>query len=149
MVFLKILNVLVIDEFGLIVPNILGMLIIILQHIRNNELICKSILIFDKMDTYQLLPVKGISAILSILVITEFEYTELTQSVQAANDFALQKIQTLTRTIDWNRVNVAQLKQLSNEIFIFVELFDDPRLTYEVVFVFDQKVPCMATKIYT
>ena len=95
------LDFLFIDEFGLLSAELIAILDMILRYIRHSCIYMAGVLLFTTLDIKQLMPFVGIPAMLSAFVITEYAFMELTQSVRASGDPALQEICQLTRTVVW------------------------------------------------
>ena len=97
MQYLRSLDVLLIDEFGVIPAHILSVIDIIMRYIRSSNKPFGGILIIATLDNLQLDPVKGRHPLLSPLLTTSFIFEKLCKSVRAASDANWQRIQEITR----------------------------------------------------
>jgi predicted GIY-YIG superfamily endonuclease len=140
--FLRSLDFIFFDEFGLMSAERLAVIDLILRYVHNNNQYMGGLFIFSTMDVMQLLPWSGTPMMISINAVTNFMYRKLSESVRASQDSALREIQDLTRCDNWNEENKARFSILVREHFTFVNSFDDPKIPTDAVFVFGRKKPC-------
>src|SRR5210317_402134 len=98
------------------------------------------------MDPRQLLPVSGTAVMLSMNMMTEFSFSELKESVRAANDANLQRICHLSRTIEWTDEKKEEFKMLIKQNCNFVSSLNDERIPDDAIFVFGRKSPCKSVE---
>lgn len=136
------LDFLFIDEFGAVSAELFATIDIIVRHVKESNAFFGGMLLISSMDPRQLLPVTGLPLMMSMSIITEFTFTELRESVRAANDKNLQRICELSRTLTWTDELKAEFKNKIKENCKFVSSFEDPRIPEDAIFVFGRKKPC-------
>ena len=95
--YLRSLDVLLVDEFGVIPAHLLSVIDIVMRYIRSSNKPFGGIHIIATLDNLQIDPVKGRHPLLSPLLTTTFIFEKLCQSVRAAADPHWQRIQEITR----------------------------------------------------
>jgi predicted GIY-YIG superfamily endonuclease len=136
------LDFLYIDEFGTLSAEMLATIDIIARHVKRSGQFMGGMFCVATMDILQLLPFRGTPLLLSMNMITEFQFRELNESVRAANDPNLREICNLTRTAAWTPALEQRFKQLLVSNCNFVSDFEDSRIPNDCVFVFGRKAPC-------
>jgi predicted GIY-YIG superfamily endonuclease len=140
------LDFLFLDEFGLLSAELLAILDMILRYVRRSSCYMGGVLIVTTIDVKQLMPFQGVPAMLSIFVILEYQFVELTQSVRASADPALQEICNLTRTVEWTTEKQQRLAYLLSENCNFVDDFNSVTIPEDAVFIFGRRAPCHAAE---
>jgi hypothetical protein len=110
--FLRCLDFIFFDEFGLMSAERLTVIDLILRYVHNNNQYMGGLFILSTMDIMQLLPWSGTPLMISISAVTHFIYRKLSEPVRASQDSALREIQKLTRCDDWNKDNKARFSML-------------------------------------
>ena len=146
LVLLKTLDCLNLDEFGVFSAEMLAILDMTMRYVRGSTQFMGGVLMYCTLDHLQLMPFSGTPAMMSMYVVTEFDFFALNESVRAASDPALQEICKLTRTLTWEDAKKERFRDLLTKHCTFVPSFDDPRLPADAVFVFGRKAPCDAAE---
>ena len=144
--FLKSLDFLNLDEFGVFSAENLAIFDMIMRYVRGCSLFMGGIFVFCTMDHLQLLPFHGTPVLLSMYVITDFTFIRLVESVRAAKDAALRAIIQYTRLTYWTKNDEHNFAKLLENNCLFVKTFDDPLIPNDAVFVFGRKEPCRAAE---
>jgi hypothetical protein len=144
--FLKTLDCLNLDEFGVFSAEMLAIFDMTMRYIRGSTQFMGGVFVYCTLDHLQLMPFSGTPAMMSMYVMTEFDFIALNESVRAANDPALQEICNLTRTLTWDDTKKKRFRELLTNHCNFVSSFDDPTLPSDAVFVFGRKGPCEAAE---
>ena len=95
--FLKMVDVLFLDEVGQISCEMLSCLDIILRRIRQNNIFLGGLLFICTLDQKQLPPIEGKPFLVSPMILSCFEFILLNESVRASGDPSLQRIQQIAR----------------------------------------------------
>lgn len=140
--FIKRMGFIVVDEYELINAEFLAALDIILRYIRQTNSYMGGLLICGTGDILQIISWKGTPSMLSMRMLTDFQFFELTQSVRAANDPILQRIMQLTRNCTWTLPEETEFQELILQNCRFVPSFDDDSIPPHAVFIFARKAPC-------
>jgi predicted GIY-YIG superfamily endonuclease len=143
---LKTLDCLNLDEFGVFSAEMLAILDITLRYVRGSTQFMGGIFTYCTLDHLQLMPFSGIPAMMSMHVVTEFDFIALNESVRAGKDPALQEICSLIRTSAWDDSKTQRFRSLLTANCNFVPSFDDPSLPADAVFIFGRKAPCEAAE---
>lgn len=118
---------------------------IILRRVRGSCTYNGGVLTIASLNTKQIMPIKGIPAILSPHILTCYVIKLLKHSVRCALDAALQRLQDITRYshkyLEENPHVVDEFVDLASSIFTFVETWDDPAITSRTVQVFSRAKP--------
>ena len=103
------------------------------------------ILLICTMDIYQLLPIRGRPPIMSSHMLTSFVYSRLQDSMRAATDTNLQRIQKIICMLPHQFTDEVktEFKELFKKTFSFASSFDDPALPRFATYVFGKKAPGM------
>jgi predicted GIY-YIG superfamily endonuclease len=136
------LDFLYIDEVGMLSAEMLATIDIIARHVKRSGQFMGGMFCVATMDVLQLLPFHGTPLLLSMNMMTEFQFRELNESVRAANDPNLRELCNLTRTATWTPVLEQRFKELLVNNCNFVSDFEDSRIPKDCVFVFGRKAPC-------
>ena len=151
--FLKVINILFIDEIGQVSAEMLGSLDIILRKLRNNDMFFGGLLIISTMDYKQLPPIKGKPFLTSPHVLTCFEAILLENSVRAKNDRKFCELQKIARMSPTQYIQKPELlnkfKKLLKETCTFVSTWDSDIITPDVHRIYGKKYPAKeASKEY-
>ena len=135
---IRSLDVFLIDEFGQVSAETLAVLDIILRRIRGSTDFMGGVLVFATLDECQLRPVDGRPPLLSPHILTSFEFCGLDYSVRAARDPDLRRIIDITRMPKRLRTAAVrrEFKRLVATKCTFVDNWDDPRLTMDILRMF-------------
>ena len=137
---LQTLDVLFIDELGQLSAQLISCLDIILRRVRNSNLFMGGVIIIATQDPEQLRPVSGLPSLLSPCMMTCFRFIQLTKSVRASGDPALQRIQDISRMLvseyEENPSLISEFRQLLSDNCTFVDTWDDPIITSSMLRVF-------------
>ena len=136
------LDFLFIDELGAVSGELLATMDIIARHVKESSSFFGGMILICSMDPRQLLPVTGMPVMLSMNMMTEFAFSELKESVRAANDESLRRLCELSRTIEWTDDKKSEFKTIIKEKCNFVSSLNDSRIPEDAVFVFGRKAPC-------
>lgn len=142
LVYLKQLDFLCIDEFGILSAELLATMDLIFRYVKCSSDFMGGLFLFCTMDHFQLLPFVGTPAMLSMNIINDFSFISLNESVRASRDAALREICSLTRLRTWNKNSRNRFRHLLYENCNFVSSFDDSTIPRDAVFVFGRKSPC-------
>jgi predicted GIY-YIG superfamily endonuclease len=143
---LKSLDCLNLDEFGVFSAEMLAVFDMVMRYVRGSTQFMGGVYTYCTLDHLQLMPFSGIPAMMSMYVVTEFDFVALNESVRAGKDPALQEICRLIRTTAWDATKTQRFRHLLTEHCNFVSSFDDPTLPTDAVFVFGRKAPCEAAE---
>ena len=91
------LEMLVIDEAGQVLAEMISALDIILRKLKDSNLFMVGVLNLGIMDHTQLPPIKGRPFLISSHVISWFQMIQLKHSVRANSDQNFQRVQTIAR----------------------------------------------------
>ena len=98
------------------------------------------VVIIATQDPEQLRPVSGLPSLLSPCMMTCFRFIQLTKSVRASGDPALQRIQDISRMLvseyEENPSLISEFRQLLSDNCTFVDTWDDPIITSSILRVF-------------
>jgi hypothetical protein len=95
--FLRLLDILLLDETGNVPAELLSVMDIVLRYIRNSNKPFGGLLIISTMDNLQIEPPTGRHPLLSSLFISSFVFFRLSECVRAANDPKWRRVQEITR----------------------------------------------------
>lgn len=95
--FLKMLNIIFIDEIGQFSAEMMSVLDIILRKIRDSNIFFGGLLIIGTMDHRQLPPPTGHPFLVGSHILTCFEFIRLQHSIRASGDPSFQRLQYLSR----------------------------------------------------
>lgn len=140
--FWRTVDFLFFDELGLFSAEMIATIDIIVRYCRESSGFLGGLLCFGSLDILQLMPFHGTPFMLSMNVITDFHFRELTHSVRAANDIHLQRICELSRTIRWTQNEEKEFQTLITDNCNFVNDFHDPMIPKDAIYVFGRKAPC-------
>ena len=140
---LRLMDVLYLDEGGQLCAELLSVLDIISRKVRNSDLFMGGMLIVGTIDQEQLRPIKGLPFLLSPYVLTTFRLRLLKHYVRCADCLVLQEMNELARNLNCDDESrdskLERLRYLVSENCKFVESWDDPVITDEVLRVFPRK----------
>ena len=150
---LRQLNILFLDEIGQISTEFLALLDKILQFIRGNNIYMGGLLIISTLDHKQLQPVSGRPLLISAHILSCFRFILLKESVRAAGDPALQRIQNIVRmhpkAYEDNPELLTELSQLIKDNCTFVDSWNSPEICPGVFRLYGKKYPAKkASKEY-
>lgn len=95
--YLKCINVICIEELGLVSAEIISLLDRVLRVIRGSTLPFGGVVVLATMDPFQLPPVEGRPLLVSPLFLTMFRMVKLSSYVRSATDPRLQRINEIGR----------------------------------------------------
>ena len=143
--FIRILNILLIDEIGQLSSEFLSSLDIILRRIRNNDIFLGGVFVISTIDHKQLPPIKGKPFLTSPHVLSCFDAYILKKSVRANNDKDLVRIQEISRMNPKHYIEkpdlLIEFKNLLSKTCTFVPTWDSPIITPNVHRVYGKKKP--------
>jgi predicted GIY-YIG superfamily endonuclease len=138
----KNLDFIYFDELGLFNAETFAAVDMIARYTRQTGAFMGGLFCIATMDILQLMPWQGTPLMMSMNMISEFQFTELTQSVRAASDPALREICDLTRTTVWTQSTEDRFRHLVSTHCNFVDSLDHPSIPKDAVYVFGRKAPC-------
>lgn len=142
-VLLKTIDVLYVDECGQISAELLSVLDIILRKVRGSSLFMGGMLVIGTIDQVQLRPIKGLPFLLSPYVFTTFRMRVLKHYVRCADCPVLQEMNQLARSLNCSQraraSRLSKLRRLVQANCTFVESWQDPVITDDVLRVFPRK----------
>jgi hypothetical protein len=94
---IKVLDVVLLDEFGQVAAELVCVIDIILRRVRESTDFMGGVLLLASLDGCQLRPVSGRPPLLSPHMLTSFEFVPLDHSVRATFDPGLMRIVDITR----------------------------------------------------
>ena len=143
LVFLRRLDVLFVDEIGQLSAELLSTLDIIMRRIRDSSLFMGGVLIIATIDQVQLRPIKGLPFLLSPYVLTLFSMGILKHYVRCSRCVALQELNRIARFFTTDQEEQERELQVFAQLLerhcTFIESWDDPIITDEVLRVFPRK----------
>ena len=128
--YLKALDVLLLDELGQLAAELISILDIIFRRIRQSNAFMGGVLVISTMDPLQLPPIQGRPPLLSPYLITCFMLFELKHSVRASLDSNFRRIQDITRMLPTQLTQeiLEEFKSLIIQNCTFVPNWNDPRI---------------------
>ena len=131
------MDVLVIDECGMLSAEQLSVLDLVLRRLRHVSTPFGGVLIFGTMDHAQFRAINGLPFLLSTHIITSFTLVGLRHSVRAAGDFWFQKLQDLTRicpnSLKRNeKAYKRKFRKLALKCLTFVSSWDNSIINHDV-----------------
>jgi predicted GIY-YIG superfamily endonuclease len=134
--YLRQLDILGLDEFGILPVRMLAVIDIILRRLRDSHLFMGGVLLVCTMDHLQIQAIKDQPVLLSPHILTCFDMFVLHWSVRASQDVPLQRIQDLTRLMphELTPMAIQELKGLMKKNFCFVDKDEDAPTDYVRVF---------------
>ena len=138
---IQTLDVLFIDELGPIPAELVAVIDIIARRVRSNHIFMGGILLFSTMDGFQLKPIQGRPPLLSAHMLTSFNLFKLEESVRAALDGELKKIQKITRVLPTDVTDeiTSNFRALLSDNCVFCDSWDDPQITDNALRIFGKK----------
>ena len=142
--FLRRLDVLAIDELGLLSAEFLATTDMILRVVRKSSQYMGGLLLVCTMDVLQLLPFKNMPCMMSHQLVLHYQYKALQHSVRAANDPNLLRLQDLSRTPGhkWDDAKSKEFQSIIETHCTFVPTFVDQSVPDNAIYVFARKRPC-------
>ncbi|CAJ1966419.1 unnamed protein product [Cylindrotheca closterium] len=140
--FWQELQFLYIDEFGAVSAELLATMDIIARSVKDSSRFLGGILVICSMNIHQLMPIDGTALMLSMNMMTEFHFTELTESVRAARDANLCRLCRLTRISEWDDNLRNEFREIVTKNCNFVSTFDDAQIPEDGIYVFGRRAPC-------
>ena len=145
--FLRLLDMLALDESGAIPCEILAAVCTILRYVRGNNIPFGGMLLLATLDHLQIDPVFGRHCLLSGAFTSCLNFRALLHSVRAALDGNWLRIQAITR-MSANELMTNAVKQEFVNLFVstvsFVRTLDDASLPSTILYVFGKKAPIRA-----
>jgi predicted GIY-YIG superfamily endonuclease len=144
MAYLRQLDILLIDEFGLVSAKLLSVMDIILRRVRDNSMFMGGVLVIATLDHMQLQSIGDRPSLLSPHIMTCFDTVMLHHSVRASGDANLRAIQDISRLLptQWTEDIVRQFRHLIETNCTFVK--KDEQVSSHIVRIFGKHV---ATRI--
>ena len=130
------------DELGALNAEMLATMDIIARNVKDSGRFLGGLLVICSMDIRQLMPIDGTALMLSMNMMTEFNFTELKESVRAARDKDLQDLCNLTRSTEWDNEKRNEFRRIIKNHCKFVPSFDSDDIPEDGIFVFARKAPC-------
>ena len=125
---LRQLDVLFIDEAGILSAELLSIIDIILRRIRQNNLPWGGVLLMVSLDNCQFGTITGKPFLVSSLILTCFQMVKFRCSVRASTDKEYQRVQDISRmsaqTLIDNPALVQEFADLVGRVFTFVPSWD-------------------------
>ena len=147
---IKMVDVLAVDELGVLDATKYSCMDIIFRRIRGVNTHMGGVLIISTIDDKQLQPIEGFPVLLSPHIITCFTVKMLTESVRAATCKTSRRINEINRlpyrALLANRTNLINEYRGLLEKFTFVDSWDDPIITREHFRIFARCAPADRAK---
>ena len=149
--FLQSLDILFCDEMGQMPAELLSTVDIILRRVRECNTYLGGLLLIFTIDHTQIQPVEGRPFLTSSHMVPCFKMVALEESVRAASDSRLKRLQQIARynndKFESNPRLVKEFVRLCSKTFTFVSGWDDPEITPSTFRLYSRKVPAKdATK---
>jgi predicted GIY-YIG superfamily endonuclease len=126
--FLRMLDILFIDEMGYVSAELLNVMDTVMRHIRGKSAFMGGVLLIATIDDQQLPPVKAKPALVSSLVFTSFQMLGVKHSVRARNDDTLQTLINISREHEPSEKNVEQFIDIIMNKCVHVQNWNDPKI---------------------
>jgi len=128
-----ILHILFLDEMGNTAAELLAVIEIVLRYFRKSSAYMGGVLIISTMDHKQLPPIRSTPALMSTLIITNFQMKLLKFSVRARADEYLIKLIENSRLDDISEQALQEFKSIIIQRCNHVKSWDDPVITRDVI----------------
>ena len=131
--FLRTLDVLCVDEMGYLSAEVLNVMDTVLRSIRCKSSFMGGVLVFATLDHKQLPPIRARPALLSTLVITNFEMVKMEHSIRARTDSKLQTLISIPRmdSVDCGTMNT--FREIIMNSCKHVNSWEDKLITTDMV----------------
>jgi len=138
--FIKTLHMLFMDEFGNVPAIIIAVLDIIFRYVRNNSAYMGGVWVLCTLDIKQIPPIKSQPALISTLVITNFQMVVLKHSVRTMDDPLAIRATEISRTLDPTEDDLLEFESIIVHNCIHVTSWDDAVIGTDVIRVLGKRV---------
>ena len=142
---LTVIDVLFFDEIGQCSAENLSSLDIVFRKIRENNIFFGGVLCIGTLDHKQLSPINGKPFLLSLHILSCFEFSRVEKSVRASGQPDFQRIQNISRMhpddYEKNPVLIDEFENLLSSTCTFVSSWDDDRITPSTYRLYGKRMP--------
>ena len=136
---LKRLDILFVDEIGQHAAEVWSIIDIVLRRIRSSHLYLGGVKTFSTMDLFQLPSFDGKPFLLNPYILTSYKICKLVHSVRARNDVKLQRLNELTRKIEYTNEELDEFESIIQNECQHVDSWDSEKITPFMIRIFGKK----------
>jgi len=131
--FLRTLDILCLDEMGYLSAEVLNVMDTVLRSVRCKSSFMGGVLTFATLDHKQLPPIRARPALLSTLVVTNFEMIKMEHSIRARTDLCLQKMISIPRMDSVDMATIRTFWDIIVKSCKHVKSWEDDAVTADMI----------------
>ena len=136
---LKRLDILFVDEIGQHAAEVWSIIDIVLRRIRSSHLYLGGVKTFSTMDLFQLPSFDGKPFLLSPYILTSYKICKLVHSVRARHDVKLQRLNELTRKMEYTNEELDEFESIIQNECQHVDSWNSEKITPFMIRIFGKK----------